>query len=880
MTGSGLPRWSSWLLAAALPRAMREPVIGDLAESFTERARQEGSAAARDWLRVETWRLVRTIGLYRDDRVPLTPPRPPLHGMMTDIRFALRLFAHRPTFVLVALFTLALGIGANTAIFSVVKPILLDGLPYPEGDRLVSVFERDLDGSSDFIGYPTFTDLQRETRSLDRLAVVGYWMPTLMGRGESEQLTGQKVTAGFFSMLGLKPALGRDFSPDDDRPGVQRVALLSYALWRDRFGADPAVVGLAISLDGYPFEVVGVLPPDFESVLEPAATIWTPLRYDATLPYACRTCRHLRPIGRLAPGGDAVKAEAELTSIANRLAAAYPDEYPAKGMVVRPLQKDLTKSARTPLWALFGAVGLLLLLACVNVANLLLGQASQRSHEFSLRLALGAARGRLVRQVLIESALLGLGGAALGLGLAAVVTHTVRIAGPDSLPRLQSIGLDWTVLLFAAAIGIAGGVGFGIGPALWATRQADRSWRAAGRIAGGRRRHAARNGLVVAEVALALMLVTGAGLLLKSMGRLLGVDPGFESNRLVTMAIVPAGRKFDNTEVALAYYRRVADAVSGTPAVRAAALVSQLPLGGNLDSYGIRIASKPDVPDPQVPSADRYAVMGPYFAAMNIPLVKGRVFSDADRAGSMPVVIVNATMARLDWPARDPVGDRVQLGGKTTPWRTIVGVVGDVHHAGLDQPVTRQLYLPEDQWMFGDAMTVVARTTLPPDRVAPSIRQAIRALDPDPTVTQVASMESVIARSTAARRFVMVLFEGFAAVALLLAAAGVYGVMASGVTERFKEFGIRSALGASRRALLGQVIFEAVRLGAVGIALGSLAAFALSRLGNSLLFDVSPADPQIYVGAALILGTIAVLAAWAPARRASRLDPTVTLRAE
>jgi putative ABC transport system permease protein len=346
------------------------------------------------------------------------------------------------------------------------------------------------------------------------------------------------------------------------------------------------------------------------------------------------------------------------------------------------------------------------------------------------------------------------------------------------------------------------------------------------------------------------------------------------------MEVSPAGRKFDTTAVDLAYYRRVLETAAPTPGVHRVALVSQLPLGGSVDGYGIRIESQPEVPDQEKPSAARYAVMGPYFTAMGIRLVKGRLFTDADREQSEPVVIVNDVMARLEWPNRDPIGDRIQLGGKETPWRTIVGVVGAVRHAGLDQPVERQIYLPETQWMFADGMTLVARTTRPPDEVAPALAGVVRAIDPDPTITRVASMEAVIARSTASRRFVLSLFEAFAAVALLLAAAGIYGVTASGVTERFREFGIRSALGASTGTLLGQVLLEAIRLGIAGVAVGSLAAVALSRLGRGLLYDVSPSDPVIYGGAALVLGAIAVASAYAPARRASRLDPTVTLRGE
>jgi putative ABC transport system permease protein len=800
--------------------------------------------------------------------------------MATDFRFALRLFGRRPGFVLIALLTLGLGIGANTAIFSLVKPILLEGLPYPAGDRLVAVFERDNDGADSYVGYSTFADLRADARAVDGLVAMGSWQPTLMGRGDSEPLQGQRVTAGFFSLLGIEPALGRDFRPDEDNPRAPRVAIIGYGLWQSRFGADPGIVGRTITLDEFPYQIVGVLPPEYESLLQPGAVIWSPLRYDASLPWACRTCRHLQALGRLRPGATASEAAAELSTLADRLRAAYPAEYPGRGMAVRSLQAQLTRSSRAPLWALFGAVGLVLLLACVNVANLFLGQATGRIHEFAVRTALGAPRQRVMRQVLLETALLGLAGAGLGAGLAAGLVRLVRSYGPASLPRLATVGVDWTVLGFAAATGLAAGLAFGIGPALWATRQGDRSWRSAGRIAG-RERHLGRRALVVAEMAIALTLVVGAGLLVRSMGKLLAVNPGFEPDRLLTMNLGLVGRKFDSSTVALAYYDRALASARSVPGVAAAGLVSLLPLGGNQDSYGVRIEAKPEVPAAQRPSADRFAVSGDYLAAMGIPLIRGRLLGPADRANALPVVLINETMARLEWPGRDPVGQRIQVGEDTRPWWTIVGVVGDVRHGGLDQPPNRQIYFPEEQWFFTDpGMVLVTRTTLDPDRVAPTLRAAIKALDRDPTVDRGVSMEAVIRSSTAARRFVLSLFQAFALVALILAAAGVYGVMASRVAERFKEFGIRTALGASRQAIHRQVIGEALGLGATGIAVGGVAAIVLSRLTRSLLFDVSPNDPTSYVVGALILGAIAIGAAWVPAVRAARLDPTVTLRSD
>jgi putative ABC transport system permease protein len=809
-----------------------------------------------------------------------------MHGLGTDLRFAIRLFLRRPAVTVLALLTLSIGIGATTAIFSVVKPALLDALPYPNGDRLVLIWETGTDGQIVNLGFATLSDLAGSAKTVESVAAMSLWMPTLLGTGESVRLTGQRVGHRFFSALGVAPALGRDFTAEDDQPGSPRVAILSDRLFRHRFGSDPAVVGRTISLSGTATTIIGILPDGFESLLEPTAEIWRPLGYDITLPYACRTCRHLRAVARLAPGTTAAQATAELGSLGGRIAAAIPNEYPpGASFITEPVKSNVTKSARTALLVLFGAVGLVLILACVNVANLLLGQAVQRHHEFSVRMALGSGRARLARQVLLESSMLGLAGGTIAIGLAAVGSGLLRRIPGAWLPRAETVGLDWGVLGFASAVGILSGVGFGLLPALVSLESAGEGLKQG----GGRltRRRGARRALIVAEVTIASILVVGAGLLVKSMGRLLAVDPGFIPDRLLTVDIQVAGQRFQSDTLTWEYFRRVREVAAGVVGVGSAALTSQLPLGGNFDRYGVHLQSKPRASPEEDPSADRYSVTPGYFETMGIPLLEGRTFTEADRLGGAPVAVVNERYARLELGEGSPIGQRIMLGGLDTtdlarnPWRTIVGVVGNVVHEGLDRESSPQVYVPTEQWQFADGqMILVARTAADPATLGPAMARAVRSVDPDPTIERVRPMTAVIGGSTAARRLVLRLFQGFALVALGLAAVGIYGVMSSGVAERMKEFGIRSALGASGSSLMRSVIRESLTLGGAGIAFGLVVAMAIAPVFRGVIFDVGPRDLSVYLIASVILAGLTVIAALAPARRAARQDPVVALRSE
>ena len=871
------PRWLSWLVARAIPQTLREAVRGDLAESYSRCAQLNGRRAANWHYWREGWAVARSLGSFSHEPTSLTPPRSPTDGLGADLRFALRLYARRPATTVLVLVTLGLAIGGSTAIYSVLKPALLEALPYPYGSRLVMIWEKQ-DGGTSNIGFATMVDLRAQTRTLDRMAAVGFWSPTWLGISDPVRLAGQKVSHPFFGMLGVTPALGRDFLPSDDAVGAGRVAIISQRLWSERFGADPAAMGRPISLDGNPYTVVGVLPDDFESLLTPGTDIWTPLRYDLSLEQACRSCRHLRLIARLAPGVAAPAADSDVNRVAARLLADYPKEYAAQGMLVEPLKTNLTKGSRTALLLLFGAVLLVLAIACANVANLLLGQAVQRRHEFAVRMAVGSGRQRLVRQVLLESMILGLGGAMVALILTALMSRSIAAAASGGLPRASAVGVDWNVLVFGALTGLVAGIVFGLLPARSSLESASDGLRLGPRVTS---RRGIRRVLVVVEVALASVLVIGAVLLARSMGRLLAVDPGFRPEHLITASLQASGPSFKTDSAVWQYYRQVHQVVKAIPGVANAALVSQLPLGGGFDSWGVRSESRIRVNPDDAVDATRYAVTPGYFETMGIPLLRGRVFSPTDRQGSDLVAIVSETFARSQFPGANPLGERIRIGGgDPIVWRTIVGVVGDVRQAGLDQPGSPQVYLPNDQWIFSDDLALVVRTAGEPAALGSAVRQSIRAIHPDPTIEQMQPMTAVIGGLLRRRRLVLQLFQAFAALSLVLAAVGIYGVMASGVAERARELGIRAALGASAGALRRAVLTESVILGSTGLAIGFGAAGLLANALGSGLYGFQAGDPPAYfiAGAALLVTVQA--AAWIPAARAARHDPAATLQSE
>ncbi len=865
-------RWLGWLI----PPSQREMVLGDLQQNC-------GDRPARYLLELFYSAWVCHRHGPRASHLPATfQGEPVMSTSWNDLRHAVRQLRARPTSTALMVLTLALGIGATTATFSVVNPILFQALPYPHPDRIVAVAERGKDGEDLGTGYATFLDVQSMTTSFDALAVTTLWLPTLQRDGEPERLDGQHVTGQFFSVLGVRPALGRDFSADENVRGNHRVIILSHGLWQRRFNGDPAIIGTSTTLDGIPYVIVGVMPQGFENLVSPGAQLWSPLGYDLSLPWACRTCHHLREYGRLKPGVSPATARRELDVIAARLAAQYPTEYAGSGMLLTPLQELLTGDIRPALLAVLGAVGFVLLIACANVSSLLLGRAIQREEEFAIRIALGARRGRVVRQLLTESVLLGVIGGLAGIALAWLGVRGLTALAPANLPRLHYIGIDGQVLGFTLVVSLVTGVLFGLVPAIATARPERFAGLAAGaRHTSNRGRRTARAVLVGGEIALAVMLLVGAGLLMRSLDHLLAVDPGFVTDHLLTMEVQTTGAHYAEDAPTWAFWDQSLQAVQAVPGVELAAWTSQLPLGGNHDRWGVQIEGRPLANPEEAPSADRFSVTADYLRTMAIPLRRGRAFTSADDSAGPPVVLINETLATLGWNGEDPIGRRVQIGGPDRPWRTVVGIVGDVHHTGLDEVQAPQLYLPESQGNFADSyMALAVRTRGDPAALAPAIRQAIRSVDPTQPILHVAPMDAVLASTATQRRFTFVLFQAFAVVALILAAAGIYGVLTGAVTERTREIGIRSALGASRGGLLSLVMGQGLRLTLAGMAAGTAGAMILTRFLRSMLFGVGTHDPLTFAGVLLVLLAVAVVACLAPALRATQVSPLEALKSE
>ncbi len=866
-------------LGHLIPQSEREFALGDLEEAYGRGSRVRYS--------VELLRAALAIRLQLRRTTPALPltvshPDGPMTRLIQDLRYALRTLARSPGFTALALLTLTLGIGATTAIFSVVNPILFQPLPYPGGDRIMMLWEKDKEGAESNTGYQTFLDVQRMAASVEAAAAMSGWQPTIQSEGDSERLQGQRVTQDFFKVLGARPALGRDFSAAENVRGQHRVIILSHGLWQRRFGGDPSVIGKPVTLDGTEYTVVGVLAGSFESLLSPRSQLWAPLGYEPSLPWACRTCRHLRAVARTREGVTVEAASWELNLISGRIVAEHPTEYSTTGMFVVPLATQLTRGVRPALLAVLGAVGFVLLIACANVSSLLLGRAMQREGEFAIRGALGAGRGRVVRQLLTESVLLSVIGGALGVTLAWWGVKGLVALGPGTLPRLSALGIDWTVLGFTGGLSVVTGLLFGVVPAL-ATARPDlfTALKPGGRHTGMRSRRRMRAVLVAGEVALALMLLVGAGLLLRSLDKLLAVNPGFDAQGLATMEVQTTGVAYAEEPRVREFFERALLAVRAVPGVESAGWTSMLPLGGNFDRYGVQIEGKLLSNPEDAPSADRFAVSPGYLESMRIPLIRGRVIGEPDGAKAPPVVLINETFAKLGWPSEDPLGKRVQMGGADQPWREIVGIVGDVRSEGLDLALPPQVYLPAVQWQFADAsMVLAARTRGDPSGLIPAIQSAIRSVDARLPILQATTMEEVLSGTARPRRFVFVLFQVFAVVALLLAAAGIYGVLAGSVTERTREIGIRSALGASRGGLLKLVVRQGLLLTGAGMVVGIVGALLLSRFLDGLLFGVGGNDPRTFISVVLLLTAVAAVACWAPARRATRVSPLEALRSD
>ncbi|MGV3707919.1 MAG: ABC transporter permease [Gemmatimonas sp.] len=802
-------------------------------------------------------------------------------SLQSDVQFAWRMLVRRPAFTALAVFTLALGIGATTAIFSAVNPILFESLPYPNSDRIAMIWEgRDANDPSN-VGYSTYADIAEQNRSFSAVAAVGTANGTLTGRGEPQFLVGQRVTPSFFQVFGVQPAVGRAFSDAENVRGSDRVVVLSHALWRNRFAGDSSIVGKTVTMLENEYRVLGVMPASFENVLGPTTQFYIPLRYDRTLPQACRSCRHLRAVALRKADVSEAQAQRDLDNLAQRMGREYPTDYVNASLRAANLSDDITRGVRPALLAVLGAVALVLLVACLNVMNLLLARAAQRQGEFAVRAALGAGRARIVRQLLVESVLLALVGGVVGMAVAFAGVRILVALSPANLPRLSAIQIEESVLAFAFAVTSVVGIAFGLVPALHAARRnVHGTMRSAARTFAGSAQ-LTRSSLVVSEVALAIVLLVGSGLLFRSMERLFSVHPGFESHNLLTLQIQSGAGRLTNDTLVAQFLEQSLSNVRTLPGVQSAALTSQLPLSDDYDQYGVHFESQPRINPQSDGGGFRYAVSERYFETMEIPLVAGRYFSSADRAGAPNVVIINQSLARSRFGNGSALGQRLKLGGMNGPWREVVGVVGDVKQTSLASGEVQAVYVPQTQWQFTDyAMTLVVRSAQDVSTLAPALRQTIWSVDKDQPIIRIATADDLMRERAAERHFALVLFESFAFVALVLAAAGIYGVLAGTVAERNREFGVRAALGATGRDQISMVLRQGMRLTVIGILVGLGAALATSRVLSTLLYDVSPVDPITYLSVTLALVAVALLACWIPAFRASRTSPMDALRAE
>ena len=814
-------------------------------------------------------------------------------SLLQDLRYGIRLLLKDPGFTFLVVLTLALGIGANTALFSVVKAVLFNSLPYRQSDRLVTLAESDQDTLNPVtLSYGAADDWNSRQHSFSSIAPYKGWSPTASGGDVPEILFGLRVTRNFFDTLGIAPALGRGFLPEEDRPNNWHVALLSYAYWMRRFGGNPSAVGKTLLFDGVPFQIVGVLPRDFQPLgfgsggrpLE----VWASLGYDLSLPFACRGCRHLHGIARLNDGVPLGKARAEMNSIAKELTREFPKDYaPDASVVVTPLLERWLGKVQSALWVLLGATALILLIACANVASLLLTRAAGRRREVALRAALGASPLRIARQLLTESTMYSLMGGAAGILLASWGTSLLVRWGPAGIPRLGEARLDGAVLLFTLLVSMATGILMGLIPALQAARVDQReALQETGRGMMGISRSRFRTLLVVAEVALAFVLAIGSGLLLRSFLCVMNVDPGFEPSNLYTVNFSLSGPHYpvfgpDKDKNAVQLEREALRRIEAMPGVEAAGIVSTLPVAGDFDRNAL-IRQDRQIPGNQLPSVDTYNVSPGYFRAMGIALKRGRLFTEADTAPTAsPVAVISEAMASALWPGEDALGKHIQLNSRDekSPWETVVGIVGDVHQYGLDSAATPKVYELYTLRTFSGPILVI-RSSVNALALTGAVEQVLWSLDKSVPVYQPLPMAEILSDSVAQRRFTMGLLGGFGSLALLLAGIGTYGVMSYSVSQRTNEVGIRMALGALPRDVLRIVVGEGARLAAMGVAAGLIVSLAVTQLISGLLFDVKATDPLTFLGAAMLLSLVGLFASYVPARRASRLDPMSALRYE
>ena len=801
--------------------------------------------------------------------------------MLDDLRYALRSFLKSPGFTAVAVLALALGVGANTAIFSVVYALLLKPLPYHDPDRLVVIWEHNLprDRRNNVVSPGNYLHWRELNTSFTEMSAVSMTFRTAYtGDGEPEELPLQIVNATLFPMLGVNAARGRVFTADDDKPQAPPVALISDRLWKRRFNADPGVVNRAVRLDGTSSTIVGVMPPGF-SILDTTIDVWTPAGFSAE----ARTPRGrwMMVVARLKDAVPVEQAQTDMTRVAAQLTQMFPEIDTGWTARVVPLAEELSGGLRPALYVMLGAVGCVLLIACANVANLLLARATTRKRELAVRAALGAGRARLARQMLAESLVLAAAGTAAGLVFAWWSLRVLRsaTAASGAVQRLEDAGLNGWVLVFALGVACASALIFGIVPALTAAGVSlTDTLKEGGRTGTGARGARARQTFVVVEIALALVLLVGAGLLARSFWTLSRVESGFDASRTVTMKVSLPSAAYRERPAMIAFFDRLFERIEAIPGVRASGGVSYLPLNGLGAATSFTVEGVPAPKPGEEPVADVRVATHDYFTAMGIPLLKGRLFDGRDTAPGTRRIIVSDSLVKKTMGDVDPIGRRIVLSWNDKGPDEIIGVVGDIRATSLETEPRPATYLPPTRFAY-PFMSVVVRTASDDVAVVPAIIRAVRDLDPDVPVSDVRAMNEVVSRSTAQRRLTMLLLTLFAALALVLAAVGIYAVISYSVTQRTQEIGIRMALGAARTAVMRMVLRQAMTLALVGVAAGAAGAWALTRLMQKLLFGIEPSDPLTFAAVAVLLSAIAAAAAAIPALRATRVDPAIALRA-
>ena len=887
------------LAALGVPATRRHDILTEVEQHLAD--------AQRDTLgRREADRLVRELAAI-ERTGPLDPPvlgkaRPSfMSTLWQDLQYAARSLRLNPAYTAVVLATLALGIGANAAIFSVADAVMLRPYPYPDMDRIIAISENTRGGQLISVAYPNYQDWLAQNQSFESLGIFRSATVNLTGGGQPERLSVAYASSAVFAAMGVAPATGRPLGDAEDKAGSARVVVISERLWRHRFDADPGILGRAIVLNDEPHEVVGVMPPGmrYPSRLTDA---WLPFgAIIPTLPVSRGAHPGLFAIGKLRPGVPFERAVADMNTIAGRLQAAHPNTNQDNGIQMTPYYEQIVRTVRPTLYLLLGAVGFVLLIGCANLANLMLARAERRQREIAVRSALGAERRRIVQQLLTESLLLAAIGGTLGVLLATWIVNVFVASRPVSIPRIDLVGVDTRVMAFAAALSIVTGIVFGLIPALRAsTPDLVTTLKQTGRGAGSGRSRRFRSILVVAEVGLAVVLLVGAGLMIRSFAKLTAIETGFDPEGVVTLRVTVPASKYRELDRWLGFHDELVRRVSAIPGVTAAGVNSAVPLEGGGAEAPVFVEGRP-LPSPGNPIRDAQPTLfqassAGYLPAMGIRLVRGRYFTEDDTRTSAPVVIVDESLVRKVFPNADPLGRRITFemhaphgeasGPPTVVWREIVGVVVHVRHYGLaSEPPYVQLYTPFPQLPIyfeprRPAMALVVRTSLAPESLTPAIRQAVASLDRDIPVYGVQTMSTYLSQTLEQPRLSVAILSGLGGLALVLAVIGIYGLVSYSVAQRTQEIGVRMALGASRRNVLGMIVRQAIALIAAGVVIGSLAALALGSYIRSMLYEVSERDPWTLAVIALVLAATGLIASLVPARRATRVDPLVALRTE